>query len=192
MSKIKFKTPFATTVGIGPVFETQEDKWNHVLKTASDYKCNILIEFGTYKGQGVLHYLNNGHFKKIISVEPVKEYFNESKEHLSKFENVELYNQKAIDYLTDSNLQEFSDDKILFFIDSHPQPPFVENSSMDLMDELNYIIENFKNSKYICLVDDVRIWGQKQGHPLKYKICKLLEDFSSHLEHYNDTMTFVP
>lgn len=168
---------------------SEQSKWQNVVDVAKKFRCNTLVEFGTYKGKGCEYFLQNGSFDKIISVEPVEEYFSEAKE-LLKNTKVELRKCKSIDFCKDFSLENYSTDKILFWIDDHPQPPFVAEASLDLKQVIDILVEKLKETnQYVFLIDDVRIWRNRKDCQ---DVISTLESKASLLEHKLDQITFLP
>jgi hypothetical protein len=161
-------------------------KYNFIIETAIKYNCKNLVEFGTYVGDCPLYVHDK--FDKIYTIEPVLEYYNDSKRKLSKFNNIFLYNKKSLEFIKEDLSSIDFNNRTLFWVDDHVQPPYTNNASNDLSEVLNLIINsNIKN--YVLLIDDYRLWNQWCDYN---HIISFLENKSSELYEKVDIVTFVP
>jgi hypothetical protein len=147
-------------------------KFTELKRIAKLYNCDCLVEFGTFHGDCALHLHED--FSKIITVEPVKYYYELSKERLKDIKNVDIRNIKGIDFVK-NNLNEIKTHRTLFWVDSHEAPPYTENASNDLWEEVETLFTTMINSNYILLIDDYRLW---QYYCNKDEFIKLLENNS--------------
>ncbi len=161
-------------------------KYNVIIETAIKYNCKNLVEFGTHIGNCPLYVHDK--FDKIYTVEPVLEYYNDSKEKLSKFNNIFLYNKKSIEFIKENISLIDSNNKTLFWIDDHIQPPYTKNASNDLFEVLK-LIKNSNIKNFVLLIDDFRLWNQWSTYN---EIISFLENNSSELYEKVDIVTLVP
>lgn len=161
-------------------------KYNIILEVAEKYNCKNLVEFGTYIGNCPLYCYDK--FNKIYTVEPVLEYFNDSKEKLNKYNNILLYNKKSLDFIKE-DLNNIENEKTLIWIDDHVQLPYTQSASNDLFYVLDSLINSENIQNYILLIDDYRLWGSWYNVS---NLISLLENNSSELYEKVDMVTFVP
>ena len=173
----------------GPYPDGDIFKYNYIKNIKEKFNCNCFVEFGTHKGDSVIFLYD--YFDKIITIEPVKEYYEISK---AKFLNIdisnkiEISNTKSIDFIKQS-LSKVSNFKTLFWIDSHIQPPYTENASNDLYEEILLILNSMQNNQYILLIDDYRLWSNFCN---KNSLINLLEKKSIELIESSDMVISVP
>jgi len=141
-----------------------------------DYKNQIFIETGTYKGKGVQKALDVG-FEKVISIEIDKERYLNCKKLFANEKKVELYLGDTQDLLP-KILSKYTDNTITFWLDAHEGKK--SKKSCPLYEELEAISKHpIKN--HIIAIDDIRLIKDKhawQGHSvtidgLKKKILQI-------------------
>lgn len=165
--------------------DSPEFKYRKLREVAKRYNCNCLVEFGSYQGDCALFLEKD--FQKIITIEPVKEYYDLSKEKLKKLGNLEIHNKKSLDFIK-NDLDKIQDYTTLFWLDSHVQPPYQKNASNDLFTEVKNIFNSY-SGKYVLLIDDYRLWS-KFCHI--NDLISLLEKNSSELVETSDMVLAVP
>jgi hypothetical protein len=164
-------------------------KYNYIKSVRDKFNCNCFVEFGTHKGDSVIFLYD--YFDKIITIEPVKKYYEISK---AKFLNIdvskkiEILNIKSINFIEQS-LSKITNFKTLFWIDSHIQPPYTENASNDLYKEILLIYSLMEKNQYILLIDDYRLWSNFCN---KNSLIDLLETKSIELIESSDMVISVP
>jgi hypothetical protein len=118
------------------------------------YLSSIFIESGSYGGDGVKAALSSG-FKKVISIELSKEYYELCKSRYPQ-KNVTFYHGDSIDVLPE--ILKGIDCKCTFWLDGH----FCGGESasgkypVPLMEELK-IIATHHIKNHILLLDDMRL-----------------------------------
>lgn len=130
-----------------------------------DFGCNILIETGTGKGEGVSYSLKFP-FKKIYSIEIIEKLFKETSDRITDprvtFLNCE--SPEGLESLLKNEIDE--NDTVLFFLDAHfPGADFQidghhydevlpkkQKFPLDL--ELN-IIKKYRKGKDVFIIDDL-------------------------------------
>jgi hypothetical protein len=161
-------------------------KYAELRRIANLYNCDYLVEFGTFQGDCALRLHED--FSKIITVEPVKYWYELSKERLKDIKNVDIRNIKGIDFIN-NNLNEIKNHRTLFWVDSHAAPPHNENASNDLWVEVETLFKTMTNDNYILMIDDYRLW---QDYCNKNEFIKLLENNSVEVVLQWDIVTVVP
>lgn len=130
------------------------------------YNSEFLIETGTWRGAAV-EYALNFKFKKIYSIELLKEFFDDCVEKFKKNDNVVLFNDTSPSAL----LKIFSENEIgntVFWLDAHLpdqydktiQSNYKENDELliPLKGELISIVNNKDISNDVFIMDDLRIY----------------------------------
>jgi len=161
-------------------------KYNYIKNIARKFNCNCLVEFGTHEGNCAITLQHD--FTKIITIEPVKQYYDLSKNKFANLSNIEILNTKAIDFIKSSldGLQKYN---TLFWVDSHIQPPFTNNASNDLYEEVEHIFNLMTCNQYILLIDDYRLWSKFCN---KESLIDLLEKRSEQVTESSDMVLCVP
>lgn len=114
--------------------------------------CNIFFETGTHLGDSVQDALDLG-FKRIISIESNKEFFNKCTERfqpLDVWEQVKLFYGRSEDNI-ETLINEWVTDRALFWLDAHEtgSPYRVEIETI-----LNHPINN-----HVIIIDDINKFG---------------------------------
>lgn len=132
------------------------------------YDCNVFFETGLYHGVRFEYALECG-FEKVVCIELLKKIVDYGK---IKFKD-EIQNKRAFIYNDDSAnmslyLENFIDDKILFWLDAHLDNGVHTASTLPISRcPVLHELESIKklNKKPIILIDDIRCilnaeWGQ--------------------------------
>jgi len=139
------------------------------IEILSKYKNNIFIESGSNTGEAIKIALSLN-FKKIISCEPEKTFYNLCKTKFIK-NNVELYNLKSEDAfpLFIKDIEE----EATFWLDGHG------NYDCPIIKELTLISKSpYKN--HTILIDDCRMFGHDLWNQIKKEdVIKTIKQINS-------------
>jgi len=168
----------------GPYPDSEEFKYKKLLEIAQNFNCSHFIEFGSYQGNSVCYLYK--YFTKITTIEPVEEYYEITRGKCRDFENVNVQNMKALEFL-----QGFQDDglKTLFWVDGHVQPPFTGNASNDVFEEVKLVFEKMTSRNFVLLIDDNRLLSQ---WCLINELYAFLEDNCDLVQVQSDMILAVP
>jgi hypothetical protein len=123
----------------------------------------IIVETGTYFGDGIKNYLESNYFNKIYSIELSNKYYLRSKELFKQHSNVELIegdSSVVIKDLVEKSLLE--DEPILFYLDAHFSGGDTAGENIfngcPLLNELESI-SNRTVKGDVIFIDDMRLMG---------------------------------
>ena len=120
------------------------------------YPNNILIETGSYLGDGIQQALDAG-FERVISIELSDKYFEISKKRFIGNDNVEIYKGDSFKVLP-SLLLEIKE-PVTFWLDGHHSggDTALGEYWAPLIQELD-VIKNHSIKNHTIMVDDMRCW----------------------------------
>lgn len=129
------------------------------------FDLNIFIETGTYEGD-TLYYLKDMGFDKMLSVEYLKEYYDNA---LQRFSNINkgsptyLFHGLSTDKLPEMIKETVESDRILFWLDAHLPSNYTEEKydneiEIPLEQELKTIIKHRNICNDYFIIDDLRIY----------------------------------
>lgn len=139
----------------------------------------VFIETGTYNGDSTKVAYDYG-FKKIYTIELIKENYDISKNNLEKYsDRINLYHGDSKKILPEI-LKEVDSEKIVFWLDAHvdhpDKAPHLDPCPLHI--ELSYINKH-KRKDHIIMIDDMRIinthtWGSNISKNLITQQLKLI------------------
>ena len=129
----------------------------HICELRDIFKVNTLVETGTFKG--ITAKLQSGNFKKVLTCELVKEYYDASIKKLKDNPNVSVFHMDSSEFITDfikRYKREGRTDYILFFLDAHfydpqlkPEDRFVVLKELKALKDFNkaiIVVHDFDNN----------------------------------------------
>lgn len=142
------------------------------------YKCNTLIETGTYLGDMVEAQKET--FAKIISIELGIDLFEKAKKRFIKSKHIQIIQGDSGKVLS-SVLKDLNEDA-LFWLDGHYSAGITAKGNKDcpIFEELDAIL-NGNKFNHVLLIDDARCFNGEGDYP---SIEKLTAYIKSKNEHY--------
>lgn len=138
--------------------------------TVKDYNLDIFIETGTGEG-GAIDSVLKYNFKKLFSIEIVKELYDKCASKFKNNSNIELLNldsYEGLNIILNKLNKSSIDYNILFWLDAHfPGADFHyskydstrdEKIRIPLQSEIELIWNHRKNHKDVFIIDDLRIY----------------------------------
>ena len=116
--------------------------------------CTIFFETGTHKGDSVQDAYDLG-FKRIISIEKNKEFYNECMERfqpLDAWEQIKLFLGRTEDNI-EKLIQDWVNDRTMFWLDAHSGG----GGTVPLQLEVEAIMKHERND-HIILIDDWKLY----------------------------------
>jgi hypothetical protein len=133
-------------------FENTTLRWDLLLQFRND----VFIETGTFKGQGILTALQCG-FKEIHSIEIDSYFYDMAKERYKENKNVHLHLGDSADVLW--SIIEKIEKPITFWLDGHWEPGYtVGRVEVPIIEELA-AIRNHPIKTHSILIDDINQAG---------------------------------
>jgi hypothetical protein len=130
-------------------------------KLTTKYKCNILVETGTFKGEMIDAQLNN--FDHLYTIELSKDLFLEAKNKFKDVKKVTLIQGDSSQMLKTiiNNLT----DNTLFWLDGHYSGGITAmgDKICPIFEELEIIFQTKR--KFTILIDDYRLFNGNGGYP---------------------------
>lgn len=132
---------------------------NNFLK---NFPGDLLIETGTYLGDGVVQALNAG-YKSIISIELSRQFYIDAQNKFKEYPNIKIVNNRAHEALFDI-LAPIKEEQVVFWLDAHYSACGTagEDDPQPLLKELS-IIEKWKHTfdvkSPVILIDDMRTFS---------------------------------
>lgn len=123
------------------------------------YGDGVLVESGTYVGDGVMEGLKCG-FNKILSYEVSPVIYHQTVGKFRGLPNVELYLKSSLSMGDEINS---IDKRITFWLDGHYSggPTSYDGKKCPLIEELE-VIKKHPRKDHIILIDDVRLMGTNE------------------------------
>lgn len=193
----KVLTPFIPELALNALKKRSEKKlleeWNrngcpvpppHIVKQLTikeyqeKYKCEVLVETGTYLGNMVE--AQKGIFKRIFSIELGVELCNDAMRRFENDKNVTIVQGDSGKVLPEILLK--IKEQAIFFLDGHYSAGVTAKGDKDcpIFEELNAIFEENKFN-HILLIDDARLFTGKGDYP---RIDALTEFIKNKNENY--------
>lgn len=149
---------------------TFEKKAGLLVEIAKKYNLKILVETGTHKGDTI--YYCKDYFDELFSIELDHEFYINSKNRLSNYSNVHIFEGDSSVILVDilKNINK----PVLFWLDAHYSGAGTAKGDLDtpVIKELDYILS--KNLNCVILIDDARLFRGSSGYPKLKSIKKML------------------
>ena len=123
-----------------------------LLEVITAFKISSFVETGTNKGYSTIFVASMKRKLKIFSCEIKNDLFNISKDYLSSYPNISLYNENSPVFLKNILQSNVVGEFPLFFLDAHWYEYW------PLQDELTMITSTL--DKAIIIIDDVEIPGR--------------------------------
>ena len=144
-----------------PIPPPPKIKQEIIANYCKEFKCKILVETGTYKGDMIFAQLNN--FEQLYSIELSNEYYNNAKIRFKDHPKVSLI-------LGDSGIElpklvQKLNDKTLFWLDGHYCGGVTAQSEVEcpIYAELECIFKS--NLNHVILIDDARMFNGTRDYP---------------------------
>lgn len=152
-----------------------------------NFKNTVFVETGSHEGDTIQFALDCG-FKRVISIELSKHYFEKCKTRFNGNDKVSLYHGDSAEVL--NSIIEKVDEKMTFWLDGH-YSGLIENIGRELpgdtafgkfefpiMQELE-AIEKHKIKNNTILIDDIRCWDATHIHMIDVvsKLKKINSDY---------------
>ena len=124
------------------------------------YKNNVLVESGTYEGEGVQDALNCG-FQNVISFEVAPGLAEKCQARFKFHHNVKVVNDTSVnmyDYIKDIK------EPITFWLDGHwmGHPTSYKDDHCPVLQELD-VIARHPIKTHTIMIDDMRLFGTVEG-----------------------------
>lgn len=168
-------------------------KQKRLKRYANKFKCNTLIETGTYYGHTVD--ILKDSFQLILTVEVYEPLFLRCKQRFKNFNHIKIFLGDSSSKLDE--MISYSVGRCIFWLDGYfsgeGTGKGVNNLECPLIKELT-VLKNNKMDNHLILIDDVREMGKQKDYPTLEEVKKLLKDinpnFSIIIEH--DCIIAVP
>lgn len=138
--------------------------------TLTTYKSDVLVETGSYTGDGIAHALAAG-FTEVHSIEVVPQYYEACCKRFAGDQRVKLYLGTSEQHLP-GILQQI-DRPTTFWLDAHPISD--ETAIGPVVHEIQTILMHGRAIRYI-LVDDLRIFDRGGWRTTTQDILELFTD----------------
>ncbi len=131
---------------------------------AKKYRCNILIETGTYLGEMVEYQTKN--FDKIFSIEIADVFYEFSTKRLKKYKNISIMKGDSSTVLGKVCKEISADDRVLFWLDGHYSGGQTGKGEKEcpIYEELTNIFET-RADQDVILIDDARCFNGEGDYP---------------------------
>ncbi len=138
-------------------------KQQTVIDYIQQYKPEIFIETGTYKGKMV--YAVMPYIKRIYSIELDRGYYEKAAARFVGYPDIQIIHGQSGDVLPEILKQ--IDQPCLFWLDAHYSGGKTARGPQDspIMQEMDCILNHPKADSHIILVDDSRCFVGAEGYP---------------------------
>ena len=154
------------------------------------YKCNILVETGTFLGEMIEFQKNN--FNKIFSIELDDALYKRAKEIFHKFDHIELIHGDSAKAL--KGVVEKLDEPAIFWLDAHYSGGISAKGEKvsPILDELEIIFN--KNFEHIILIDDARLFKRENDYPEMQEVINFIKNKNNNyiIEKKDDILRVAP
>jgi hypothetical protein len=146
-----------------------------VARYGRKYRCNVLIETGTYLGEMIEYQARN--FSKIYSIEIADRLYSFSSKRLKKYENIRVEKGDSSIALKRVVRQLSANDKVLFWLDGHYSGGNTGCGEREcpIFDELAAILSE-RDNKDIILIDDARCFDGTGDYPTLEEVRSFITD----------------
>ncbi len=146
-------------------------KVNRLKKIGKRYKCQTVIETGTFYGQTVNALRNT--FDKVMSVEVYAPLYEYNEKQFSGIDNVKIFFGSSSQHLKDMLAQ--AEGKVLYWLDGHysGQGTGMDAIECPIIEELTLIRSSNRTDDCI-LIDDKRLFGRDKDYPSLEQVRSLL------------------
>ncbi len=164
-------------------------KQSVIKKLAKEFGLDILIETGTYKGD-MIEALKKK-FKKLISIELSKFYFQNATQRFKEDNHVEIINGDSGKEVR--KLLKKLSSPALFWLDGHYSGGKTAKTKLNtpILEELGGILSH-KIQKHVVLIDDARLFNGKDDYPKVSQIRKLIGSLPYRLGVKDDLIIITP
>lgn len=132
-----------------------------IRKYRDNSRFKVLIESGTYMGEMVE--AQRKYFTKIISIELSQTLFENAKNRLCKYKNIEILFGDSGELI--KNIVANLDESAIFWLDGHYSAGNTAKGKIEtpIINELEAILQS--KIEHIILIDDARLFGVSNDYP---------------------------
>jgi hypothetical protein len=147
-------------------------KQNLIKELKRKFKCEVLVETGTYLGDMIEAQLND--FKEIYSIELSQKLFNKAKDKFKNYSQVTILNGDSGIVL--NKLMDKIDKPTIFWLDGHWSGGITAKAEKEcpVPEELEAILKS--SLLHVILIDDARLFNGTHDYPTIDEIKKIIVD----------------
>jgi hypothetical protein len=153
--------PFWLSAG-SPAPDNHFRKRSRIVTLCRDYSCDTFIETGTFYGQMVN--VARKHFKKVMSVELLRQLYELNRSAFASHSNVTIFHGDSATQLAE--MLAAAQGRILFWLDGHysGNGTACGEEVSPVLAELD-TIKTHSGRDHCILIDDVRLFTGSSGYP---------------------------
>ncbi len=144
------------------------------------YKCNVLVETGTYMGDMVEAQREN--FDKIYSIELSEKLWKKAVKRFEKYPHIKI--KQGDSGLMLNEITSELIEPAIFWLDGHYSAGITARGEKDcpIFGEIDAVFKNQKQFNHILLVDDARCFVGEGDYPT-------IEELTNYIKNYNNNYT---
>ena len=184
------KRPFVIYRQINP---NQSYKHRVIRYYAKKYRCNKLVETGTFRGETLQAVAES--FDDLYSIEIVDSFFHYCVEKFKNNSKIHLYNGDSAKCLG-KVIEDAYDNKssFLFWLDGHYSGGDTGMGDIEspIIEEIRHIFEKTNGKLFVILIDDARDFIGKNGYPTYEEIENLIHSLGGdYIERKSDIIRII-
>lgn len=154
-------------------------KQNTITEYQKNFKCSVLIETGTFRGEMVEAQKNN--FEKIISIELATLFYERAKKKFAEDKHIQIFHGDS-GQLLPGIVSELAESAI-FWLDGHYSGGDTAKGDKEcpILEEINAILVNSK-FQHVLLIDDARCFIGKNDYPTISELSEFIKRYNSNYE----------